>query len=511
MSNNVSKLTDSVKGEGVDSKQQTPNRGAETREYFKLLDPENPEAFTLQVFDDNEQRKDITLAATLHGSLDKLQPLKGRFTTLKEANLAGCGIYCTVNETNGKGREASDIVRFRAVWVDDDNKDGKSASRTWPIEPTFVVQTSPGKFQAYWCVTDKWLADEQGRVEFNGVIERLVAKHHCDKGAKGINRVLRVPGSLHLKNPNKPFIVRLIKRDGPRYTREQILAAFPPLLQSAETSKKNSVGTVTSEWNDLITNVITGENYHDTLTVLAAKMLRSGMNAGAVVNLLRALMESSEGPHDDRWKARYLEIQRAVSSAEKKGIAAVPEKNLKHTVEDFVAYRPSGNFIFIPTRDMWPANSVNASVWPVDVEGKEKPVPAASWIAAHRAVEQMTWAPGEPMEIHDKLIAEGGWIKHPGCTVFNLYRPPVIVAKAGSVDLWLNHLRCLYPDEAEHILCWLAHRVQKPQEKINHGLVFGGAHGIGKDSLLEAVKHAVGSWNFLEANPKQIMGRFTRS
>ena len=26
----------------------------------------------------------------------------------------------------------------------------------------------------------------------------------------------------------------------------------------------------------------------------------------------------------------------------------------KHTVEDFVAYRPGGSFIFIPTRDMWP-------------------------------------------------------------------------------------------------------------------------------------------------------------
>jgi hypothetical protein len=80
-------------------KQETSiNRGAETLDYFKLLDPDNLEAFTLQVFDDNEQRKDITLAATFHGSFRKPQHLKGRFTTLKEANLAGCGIYCTVNE-----------------------------------------------------------------------------------------------------------------------------------------------------------------------------------------------------------------------------------------------------------------------------------------------------------------------------------------------------------------------------------------------------------------------------
>jgi hypothetical protein len=179
----------------------------------------------------------------------------------------------------------------------------------------------------------------------------------------------------------------------------------------------------------------------------------------------------------------------------------------KHTVEDFVAYRPGGSFIFIPTRDMWPTNSVNASVWPLDV-GADKPVPAAQWIAAHRAVEQMTWAPGEPMEIRNKLVSEGGWIERSGCTVFNLYRPPVISPKSGPVDLWLDHVRQLFGDDAEHIIRWFAQRVQRPQEKINHAIVLGGAQGIGKDSLLEPVKHAVGPWNFQEVSPRQMMGRF---
>jgi hypothetical protein len=179
----------------------------------------------------------------------------------------------------------------------------------------------------------------------------------------------------------------------------------------------------------------------------------------------------------------------------------------KHTVEDFVAYRPSGSFIFIPTRDMWPTNSVNASVWPVEV-GADKPIPAAQWIAAHRAVEQMTWAPGEPMEIRNKLVSEGGWIDRSGCTVFNLYRPPVIIPKPGPVDLWLDHVCQLFGYDAEHIIRWLAHRVQRPQEKINHAIVLGGAQGIGKDSLLEPVKRAVGPWNFQEVSPRQMMGRF---
>jgi hypothetical protein len=50
--------------------------------------------------------------------------------------------------------------------------------------------------------------------------------------------------------------------------------------------------------------------------------------------------------------------------------------------------------------------------------------------------------------------------------------------------------------------------VQRPQEKINHGLMLSGPQGIGKDSLLEPVKHAVGPWNFIEVSPQQMLGRF---
>ena len=57
------------------------------------------------------------------------------------------------------------------------------------------------------------------------------------------------------------------------------------------------------------------------------------------------------------------------------------------------------------------------------------------------------------------------------------------------------------PTTAEHLIAWLAHRVQRPHEKINHALVLGGPQGIGKDTLLEPVKHAVGPWNFTEVSP----------
>ena len=176
-------------------------------------------------------------------------------------------------------------------------------------------------------------------------------------------------------------------------------------------------------------------------------------------------------------------------------------------LSDFVAYMPTHSYIFKPSREMWPAGSVNARIAPVKMADK-KSLSASEWLDANAAVEQMTWAPGEKELIKDRLISEGGWIARPGCTVFNLYRPPTISHRRGDAAPWLNHVRRVFGDDADHIIKWLAHRVQRPQEKINHAIVLGGAQGIGKDTLLEPVKQAVGPWNFTEVSPQHMLGRF---
>ena len=177
-------------------------------------------------------------------------------------------------------------------------------------------------------------------------------------------------------------------------------------------------------------------------------------------------------------------------------------------LDDFVAYMPSHSYIFKPSRELWPAGSVNARVPPVfGADGK--PIPPSTWLDANAAVEQMTWAPGLPMLIRNQLIAEGGWIGRQGCTVFNLYLPPAIEPKSAPVDRWLDHVHRLFSDaDADHVMRWLAHRVQRPQDKINHALVLGGAPGIGKDTILEPVKRAIGPWNFADVSPQQMLGRF---
>lgn len=178
------------------------------------------------------------------------------------------------------------------------------------------------------------------------------------------------------------------------------------------------------------------------------------------------------------------------------------------SVLDFWAYMPDHRYLFTDARESWPASSINSRLPPVEM-GTAKPMKPSDWLDQHRAVEQMAWIPGELLIIEDRLIADGGWIQRPGCRCFNLYRPPTIVhGDASLAGPWLDHLERIYPTEAHHILRWLAQRVQSPGVKINHALVLGGGHGIGKDSLLEPLKHAVGPWNFAEVSPSHLLGRF---
>ena len=200
--------------------------------------------------------------------------------------------------------------------------------------------------------------------------------------------------------------------------------------------------------------------------------------------------------------------------------SASPEKPLP--VGDFVAHMPTLKFIYTPNGDLWPAASVDARVPPcevVDASGNPilKPTGeplrelASDWLSSHAAVEQVTWAPGEPQIIKDRLMVVDGWITKKGAAAFNLYQPPPPLppwADPAKAERWLDHGWGLYPDDFDHICKFFAHRRQRPQEKINHAILLGGEPGIGKDTLVAPLRFAVGPGNFRAISPVVMMGRF---
>jgi len=162
-------------------------------------------------------------------------------------------------------------------------------------------------------------------------------------------------------------------------------------------------------------------------------------------------------------------------------------------LEDFVAFMQSLDYVFMPAGDFWPASRVNARLPRVKLfdknrrpivdekSGEQVEALPSAWLAKYAPVEQMTWSPGLPQLVRHRLIADGGWIDRKNVTVLNLYRPPrAQLGDATKAEPWIAQVRRIYPAEADHIIAFLAHRVQRPHEKINHGLLLGGRQGIGK-------------------------------
>lgn len=99
-----------------------------------------------------------------------------------------------------------------------------------------------------------------------------------------------------------------------------------------------------------------------------------------------------------------------------------------------------------------------------------------------------------------------------GVSVFNKYRPTSRVPLAGDTQPWFDVLAALafaggqtVTDRLVDELAWI---VQNPGQKMNHGIVLGGAEGVGKDSLLAPIIEAIGQHNVQIVNGEALSSPF---
>jgi hypothetical protein len=164
---------------------------AETSFFLKAICGDS--LVTWQTFDDDADRKDSSLARILHGTdqlvLDQLDKLQSR----------GAGVYMMVNNGDGKGRSAKNVTRVRSLFVD---LDGSPLDPVKEYTPDLTIESSPGRYHAYWLVKDCPLKD------FRATQKALAVKFDGDTHVHDLCRVMRVPGYLHLKG--KPFKTRIL-------------------------------------------------------------------------------------------------------------------------------------------------------------------------------------------------------------------------------------------------------------------------------------------------------------
>jgi hypothetical protein len=168
------------------------------------------ERHTFQTFDDAGKQK--SLARVLHGLLGD------HVATLELLNSRGAGVFVMVNQGDEQGRRTANVRSVRALFVDLDGAPLEPL-RNLSLPPRCVVETSPGRWHAYWRVADCPLPD------FKPLQKALAARFDADARVCDLARVMRVPGFDHRKR--QPFRSRIVEsRACTPYTLVELRNAF---------------------------------------------------------------------------------------------------------------------------------------------------------------------------------------------------------------------------------------------------------------------------------------------
>lgn len=200
--------------------------------FLGLLDP-GATKFTFQLFGDDKQNRH---AEILHGTLDEVWP---KIEALNNP-ARQVGVFVVVNETDGTGRKTENIKRIRALFVDADGIDQvqgcEQAFSDSGVVPSAVIQSSPGKAHFYFFV------DDVAIYQFKLLQEELIKRLGTDAAVKDISRVMRLPGTLHLKDPARPHLVKLATplAAQPRWQSTDLVARLGLTLQPGPTPQHHA-------------------------------------------------------------------------------------------------------------------------------------------------------------------------------------------------------------------------------------------------------------------------------
>ena len=221
-------------------------------------------------------------------------------------------------------RRRTEFARMLALVVDDVDLDGLMSPPSW------VLETSPGKIQAGYFLDefDPACADE---ALCSAVVKSMTMRGFIGGDVSGNNsvRYVRLPVGMNQKpRETGHFRHRLLNWNPEiRLTLEDACAAVGMNLDSVQNAAITTGSTaLTSAIDDLpqaeklklAAEAVMKGSFHEPLNIVSSSLVASGAHPGAIVNLLRGMMEAYPGPHDSRWEERFNDISRCVNDAVRK-------------------------------------------------------------------------------------------------------------------------------------------------------------------------------------------------
>jgi len=139
----------------------------------------------------------------------------------EEYNAKGFGIFGTFNDYEG-ARKKDNItkINFWFADIDEGNKEEQMERiNNLSILPTIVIETKNG-YHCYWKAIDATIEC------FSDIQKGLIHRLDADKACKDPVRLLRCPHYNHMKNPSKPFKIKIVWNNHKEYNESRMLCVY---------------------------------------------------------------------------------------------------------------------------------------------------------------------------------------------------------------------------------------------------------------------------------------------
>ena len=394
-------------------------------------------------------------------------------------------------------------------------------SKTPPLPPTWIMETSAGSFQWGYAFNE-----QPSKAEFSAAIKAIADAGYTDPGAINAVRNFRLPGSVNLKPGRDNFEARLVEFHPERdYSLPEICAALGVTPAPADSLTLRPIRISDDGADDVLAwlsgqglllskpnqegwaGVICPNSAHhsdgnpegrympanraycclhghcvdlDSRTFLDWVAENGGPKhtPGLREELFTAAMEGALSrltPTD-----MFTDVGAAVvAETERKELGRIEKADW---YERFAYIQVDESYFDMQDRREVSRNTFNALFRHISCKSihTQRKIEASVCFDENRqakgakALVGITYAAGESV-----LVARDGDIFG---NRWRNARPPVA---AGNVTPWLDHCRTLVPEakELEHIFDVMAYKLQHPEVKINHAILHGGDQGSGKDTM----------------------------
>jgi hypothetical protein len=495
-------------------------------EYFTSLAPEGETALIVKQIDTGKLHADGTPRYTWPAYKPTHKRREG------ESWFINTGSFIIDRFKNGKpSASVANCTHVLFMMLDDIG----TKSKTPPLAPTAIVETSPGNFQYWYAYSDQPTVEQHC-----AALSAIARAGYTDPGATNAVRNCRLPGSVNQKPGREAFECREVEFSKVEYTLEEICAALG-VTPDEESSRANHLRLTDTGSDDvlawlneqgLVTSRVNSDGWCGVVCPNHAEHTNGDIQARYMPQSRAFCCYHGHCEHLDSnyfcdWvaeqggpKHRPGIREELIAEAMKPLSSLKPTKANPDVAAEIIAEterKQAGReargewhdrFAYIISDDAYfdrhtcseiSRKAFNALFKGVECvvsnsEGKKRRIEASAWFDTFRedkgayALHAMTYASGD-----DWMVTKNGLVYG------NVWRDarPKIKGPVGDPQPWIDHCRRLVPDEQEleHIWDVMATRAQQPKTKINHAVLHGGNGGIGKDTMWYPLLWAVGGEN----------------